>query len=274
MRFVGMVLLLALAGPARAAIDWDEPPTGLEQEALANPDFHWSLLQGERCRVHYLAGTFAARHIDALTRSADGAVAKTLAALGEERYERPVDVFYIGSREEMIALVGVRATGYADWRSSSVFLVCNPEWRTFDVHEITHVIAASLWGVPAEPVWWIREGLSVAVDGRCRDHGVDQVAAEMLRRGDLPNPRDLIEHFADQGELRGYLASGSLVAFLLERYGPGKVREIWQRGGGEIEKILGTDLDALDGEWRAALDGVEGRIAPEEWEHVMNEGCG
>lgn len=256
------------------AVNWAEKAVGLEREALQSPGFTWRLLQGTHCRVHYLPGTFVARHVAALSRSADSAVERALATLDVGQYERPLDVFYVGSRDEMESLVGLHVTGFADWESSSVFLVCNDQWRSFDLHEITHVLSYSLWGDAAEPYLWIREGLAVGTDGRCRDNDVKSLAAEFLRRGELPGVLDLMYRFPEQGEMPAYLGSGSLVAFILDRYGIDAVRELWQRGGGAMEQILGVTPETLDKEWRAELDTVEGRPTDDEWKTVIDVGCG
>jgi hypothetical protein len=279
-RFVGapgLALCAALltCSPARSAgIDWSEAPTGLEQQALADTHFVWRTFRGEAVRVHYMPDSFAARHVVALTRSADAAVRRAREIVGVEHYDRPVDTFFFNTRDELVAFLGVPATGYADWRSSSVFLVCNPTWRAFDTHEITHVLSLNLWGEPLEPVWWIREGLSVYADGRCRDHAVRALAAEYLRRGELPHARDLIHHFQQVGELPGYLGSGSFVGFLYETYGRDAVKQVWQKGGDAIEEVLKTRLDVLDARWRESLRGAGESIPPEEWKTVLDRGCG
>lgn len=255
-------------------MDWGEAPSGLEARALADTHYVWKALRGEAVRVHYRPDTFAARHVVALTRSADAAVRRAVEVVGIEHYDRPVDVFFFDTRDQLIDFVRVPATGYADWASSSVFLVCNPTWRAFDTHEITHVVSIDTWGVPAEPVWWIREGLAVYADGRCRDHAVRALAAEYLRRGELPHARDLIDRFSEVGEMPGYLGGGSFVEFLYDTYGVDAVRKIWQRGGDAIEPVLGTSLDDLDARWRESLRRVDPGVSPEEWRKVIDVGCG
>ncbi len=272
---IGLAALLAAARPApAAAVDWSEAPSGLEQQALADTHFVWQTLRGEAVRVHYVSGTFAARHIVALERSADASVKRAMQVVGVERYERPVDVFFFQSRDQLVDFLGVPATGYADWRSSSLFLVCSPTWRDFDTHEITHILALNAWGEPAEPVWWIREGLSVYADGRCREHAVRALCAEYLRRGKLPHVRDLIFKFREVGEMPGYLGSGSFVGFLYETFGRDAVKKIWQQGGEAIEKILDTSLEELDARWRGSLKSAGDGIDPEEWKQVLDKGCG
>ena len=262
------------APPASPAIDWEEAATGLEQQALADRQFVWHTLRGEAARVHYRPGSFAARHAVMLTRSADASVRRAIEIVGIEHYEHPVDVFFFDTRADLIAFVGVPATGYADWESSSVFLVFSPTWRAFDTHEIAHVVSINTWGVPVEPIWWIREGLAVYADGRCREHTVQALAAEYLRRGELPYASDLIYRFANVGEMPGYLGSGSLVGFLYETYGVEAIHRIWQQGGDAIETVTGASLNAIDARWRAWLENVESDVEPEEWRRVIDDGCG
>jgi hypothetical protein len=275
---VGVLLVLLLPG-SRAPADPASPAppdtlTGLARRAMDHPGVTWREIDGKAVRVYYQPGTFGARHVAALTRSADGALEEAVALVDSGPYERPLNVFLLTSRDQMIDLLGFRATGFADWRSSSVFLVVRDDWRSFDLHEITHVVSMSKWGEPAEPVWWIREGLAVYADGRCRDHTVDELVAEYLRRGTLPTAADLIDRFGDQGELRGYLSSGSLVGYLVETYGIHKVEAVWKQGGDHIESVLGTKLANIDRGWRARLAAAGKPIPPEEWTRVDSLGCG
>jgi hypothetical protein len=266
--------LVPAAGRGAEPAPAPEPLTGLARQAMDHPGVTWRELDGEAVRVHYQPGTFGARHVAALTRSADGALKTAVALVDSGPYEHPLNVFLLTSRDQMIDLLGIRATGFADWRSNSVFLVVRDDWRAFDLHEITHVVSMSKWGEPAEPVWWIREGLAVYADGRCRDHSVDEVAAGYLSRGQLPRAADLIDRFREQGEMRGYLSSGSLVGYLVETFGMRKVEAVWKQGGDTIETVLGTKLDDIDRGWRAKLRAVQAPIAPEEWARVDSLGCG
>jgi hypothetical protein len=269
---LSLVWLWACARVAEAPAAVQEP-AGSALAALQHPDFTWRTRTARGCRVHYEPDTFAARHIAALTRSAEGALDRARDMLGEP-YDRIIDVFYIGSREEMQALMDVRATGFADWESSAVYLVCTEEWRSFDVHEITHIVSLTAWGRPVEPVWWIREGLAVAVDGRCLDLSVDAYAAEWLRRGELPSAEDLALRFHEQGELRGYLGSGSLVGFLAAEFGMDAVEEIWKRGAEDLPEVLGVGFQELDARWRETLRTVEERPSEAEWAIMLDAGCG
>src|SRR6185437_1016505 len=55
---------------------------------------------------------------------------------------------------------------------------------------------------------------------------------------------------------RGYTTAGSFLRFLLDTYGPDKLRALYHDGG-EFEAAYGKPLAALEIEWRAMIDKIE-----------------
>jgi hypothetical protein len=56
-----------------------------------------------------------------------------------------------------------------------------------------------------------------------------------------------------KSDLVTYPESGSFVKFLYEKYGVDAVRQLWQRGDGQIARIFGKSIDDLEREWRATI---------------------
>lgn len=172
LRFCGTVLIiLDLAFTAALALGQDR--VSLTEQVLTHPDFIWQSVTDGSVRLHYQADTFAERHRIMLLRSAEAAIDQGLAFLGRSGYERELNVFYVDSRQQMEQMVGSPVTGYSDWTGSGVFLVCNPEWRSFDTHEIAHVLSIGQWGWPTQNSRWIIEGLPIAIDGWCQEIDID-----------------------------------------------------------------------------------------------------
>ena len=185
--------------PSDSVSQVDEP-TGLARQALANPSFTWLTVEGGSIRMHYQPGSFAAKHRAALLRSAIVSLKEALHFIEAVEYRGPIHLFYVQSREEMEQLVGRGTTGSTEWESNSIFLVCNPEWPSFDQHEIVHAVTLNIWGLPAEPVLWIREGLAVYIDGHCGGYTVDEIAHYFLQHDQLPSLDTLIYRFREQSD--------------------------------------------------------------------------
>jgi hypothetical protein len=91
-----------------------------------------------------------------------------------------LNVFFVYNRSEMERLVGSPVTGFANWSADAIFLVCSPDWRSFEKHEFAHIITMGIWGTPHETSRWMVEGIAIAADGWCREYLEETV------KGDRP----------------------------------------------------------------------------------------
>lgn len=169
-----------------------------------------------------------------------------------------LDVFFVELRAEMERLVGRPCTGFANWSAGAIFLVVNPDWRSFERHELAHLVTMGRWGRPAPGSRWMIEGLAVLCDGWCREYPVDQVAAALLAAEGLPPLQKLIDDYAGLGEIRAGFQAASVLGYVRERYGPEAVRRLWLEGPEGIEAVLGTGVSELDRAWREWLAGGAG----------------
>ena len=248
--------------------------SGLVQQALENPEFEWNSIRSNEVILFYQPGTFAGRHRLALLRSVEIAIEEVLEFMEEPEYERLLNVFYVGSRGEMEKLVGQPYTGCATWTASGIFLVCNPEWRSFDKHEITHVLTMGMWGSPDPSSRWMIEGVSISNDGWCREYSIDEIAAELLSQDNLPPLETLFTDYRELGEIKAGMYSGSFIGFLRETYGAHTVRELWKSGTIEIEELLGVNTQQLEKSWKSYLLDKIGADVDVDLEKINDKGCG
>jgi len=248
--------------------------TGLVAQALDNPDFDWNSIRCDKVILYYQAGTFAGRHRQALLRSAELAISEVLVFMNESEYNRILHVFYVGSREEMNTLVGRTYTGLATWTASGVFLVSNPEWRSFDKHEITHVLTMGMWGAPDSTSRWMVEGVAIYNDGWCREYSVDEIAAELLSQNKLPPLERLFANFRELGEINAGIYAASFIGFIRETYGADKVYDLWKNGTADIERILDSSTDQLAKSWKSYLLNEVGDDFDVDLEAINDKGCG
>ncbi|MEW5702438.1 MAG: hypothetical protein AB1792_09435 [Candidatus Zixiibacteriota bacterium] len=101
----------------------------------------------------------------------------------------------------------------------------------------------------------VRNGLRVLFDQRDRNIHTD--AVRLRAAGRLPTMTDLLGGGAIQdGEAYDY-ASGSLVAFLLARYGPDQFKMLWKSVldlKPSLERIYGGTMPQMEEEWTKFLD--------------------
>jgi hypothetical protein len=255
--------------PARGEVE-----AGLARAVLEDGRFSWnSQCEGSVC-LHCKRGSFAERHRAVLLRSAEVARSRALEFLAVPSYERRLDVFYVDSREEMEQLVGSPVNGLADWSSCAAYLVCTPDWRSFDQHEIAHVLSVDLWGYPKKPSRWLLEGVAVYVDGWCREYSVDDVALYLARADSLPSLDQLSTGYEGLGEVRAGIAAASLVGYIRSEFGVDALRELWARGVGDVDEVLGVSGTELESEWmRHVLEHEDGGVEV-DWQTIEDSGCG
>jgi hypothetical protein len=266
-----LVILGLSCAPARVL--QPQEPAGLAASALADSSFRWIRRDIAGVRAYFLAGSYPATHQDSLLARLPAAVSHARALIDAPALSGPIDLFFVESRAQMTALIGGRATGFAQPSARAVFLVTNPDWRAFERHEIMHVVAQHAWGPPAPGNDWLLEGLAQAADGVCAGYSnADVVLALTTRHGWIPLDT-MLTRFRAQPDLRAYLQAAAFVGHLLQQYGPGTVEELWRRGSRPDSLIHGSTLAVLERRWRDELRPLRS-VSPATLSAVESRGCG
>jgi len=266
-----VIALLSLA----AAVTVAQDPNDLVQKALDDSTFDWRSSEVEDgVRVYYTTGSFAERHRATLARSAAAAWGEVQATLEEPGYESVLNVFYVESREEMERIVGRPVTGFANWSAGGIFLVVNPEWRSFEKHEMTHIVTLGVWDWPDSTSRWMVEGICIYVDGWCREYSVDEIAFQYMSGGQLPPLQTLFDDYRSLGEIRGGVSAASLIGFVHDTYGIDAVRSLWDNGSGDVKQSIGVSLDELESLWKEHLGRTADKDVEVDLEAIDEFGCG
>jgi hypothetical protein len=225
-------------------------------------------------RIHFLAGSYPAAHQDSLIGRTVAAKMHALSLLGAEAFDQTLDVFFVETRPQMEALIGARATGFADMEGRGVFLMTNPEWRAFERHEMMHVLARQLWGSPAEPSAWIQEGLAQFTDGYCAGYRNEQVLVALAVDSGLTDLETLVTQFRRLNDLTAYLEAATFVGYIYRTAGRDGLRALWSNGEDGAVSRLPRSLRELHVEWRRSLP-TRGKLPTDrEVERVRQRGCG
>lgn len=244
------------------------------ESALNNPTFNWSSSESKGIKIYFQKGSFAERHRMMLLRSVATAKNEVLEFLGESVYDKIINVFYLESREEMERIVGRSYSGFTNWTASGIFVVFNPEWRSFDKHELTHLFTLGMWGNPDATSRWMIEGIAVYCDGLCREYAVDDIAFHFLSHNQLPPLKDFFNNYATLGEIRGGFYAASVIGFIRRTYGPEAIRNLWINGSGNVMEFLGDDLHAVESAWKNYLKLKVGKEVQIDLEAIEDFGCG
>lgn len=268
-----LALSVAVAVVMAAPLLCAQEPAGLAAAALANRRFTWQTRSVPGFRVYFQEGTYAARHQDSLLARLPSSLAHARSLLNTRAPDGPIDLFFIATRDDMAALVGGPANGFAHQAARAVFLVTSPSWRAFERHEVMHIVAFHAWGAAAPNGDWLVEGLAQAADGRCGGYSNETILRRLAeRRGWIPL-EDVLFDFRRQPDLRAYLQAAGFVSYLLATVGPRAVERLWREGGRPDALIDGRPLSAHFTQWREQLE-REPLVSVPELTNIEDVGCG
>jgi hypothetical protein len=256
-----MVVLALAAGAAGAArATRDAFLLSGEREGIARA--LGGRREGPRCTI-LLPAEKPAPAADALLADCEFHVADLARALGLGAPPR-VTVHVYRSPAEKRRLVGAAATEFAKPWLAEVHVVDAPAPHPSLRHELVHAVAGAIAAGPLRipvragivPSAGLLEGLAVALEIPRGDWTVHEWSRAARELGLLPDVAAIVgpAGFWTQAPARAYTASGSFLAFLLERHGPAKVARAYRDG--DVAAALGAPLESLVAEWQAFLDGV------------------
>ncbi len=159
------------------------------------------------------------------------------------------------------SLMGADKVTIAKPWQRTVHLVRPPPASPLVRHELAHVYLGQFAPAPLHvPARWgvfprmaLIEGMAVAAEGYRGLLSLHQWAAALQELGDLPSMTALLGTGGYTGVYgpKAYVAAGSFMRFLVERYGPKAVRRLYAEG--DPADALGRDWAALERTWRGFL---------------------
>ena len=219
-------------------------------------------LVGPRCDLHFPREKPPA-DAERLFRECEADVAEVAAALGVSPAPQ-VKVWVHRSPGEKRRLVGAGRTEFTKPWLAEIQVLDAPGAPPALRHEIVHAVggrvAGGPLGVPARGLVLVDaglvEGLAVALEVPRGEWTVHEWARAMKDLGLLPGAASLVEPggFFSAPAARAYGASGSFLAFLLERRGAAPVMRAYS--GTPFAEAFGAPIGRLEAEWHAFLDGV------------------
>lgn len=244
------------------------------QRALNDSTFTWFVTASNGIKIYYQKDSFAERHRMMLLRSVATAVDEVLEFLEESEYDTLLNVFYVESRDEMKRIVGRPVTGFSNWTANAIFIVLNPEWRSFEKHEFTHVVTMGRWGSPHVTSRWMIEGISIYSDGWCREYTVDEVAFHLLTNNQIPPLQEFLNDYSSLGEIRAGFYAASLIGFIYNTYGVQTLRNLWLNGFEDFSELLDGDVNHIYNSWSNHLKRNVRSDTEVDLDTINKLGCG
>lgn len=184
-------------------------------------DAHWATTTTRCCKYFYITGTDAGRDIDNLTQSAQAESESVLSQLGGGAQE-PIPVIFVP-----------RVIGHGGFTWGAVYVsyldqnyIGNDMGLLFH-HEFVHYYDAAVGGTFLPALF--QEGLAVYLSGgHFKPEALEPRAAALMDLGWYIPLTDLADDFYTHQHDISYLEAGSLVMYLVDRYGWGAFNEFYR----------------------------------------------
>jgi hypothetical protein len=223
------------------------------QEAAAA----WETIETNCCVVHVVSNTAAARDLDQLIPTLEGAVQQATSRLGEQP-SRKLHVYFI---DRIVGQGGFAGTdmvvSYVDRRYAGGGL------HELLVHEAVHIIDQQF---APRRISFLAEGLAVwASGGHYKAEDITERSAALLQLGRYIPLAQLADDFYPVQHEVGYLQAAGFVAHLIDRGGWNTFKNFYSdvnlEGGltpaesldMNLQRYYGATLAALEAEWLAVL---------------------
>lgn len=227
--------------------------------APTSPSRAWVTFESARFTIYARPGSFAETNAAAFADVLEDQYAFTVSRLGIAEGARVAMFLYNHGGELDPPLPNARA-GVAFPETNAVHAVAfaphDNDLNALLTHEANHVIISNGLGRPGTS--FMNEGLASALTSE----RYGEFGPTFLQRWARSNPQRLIR-LADliddakwsSNSNDGYRTSAAFLAFLLDRYGAERLRQIYYARSGELStrmrEVYGKSLEALEAEWLA-----------------------
>ena len=145
----------------------------------ARSGFQWQAAHTTHFDIHVESGSSAAMQIEAIKLDAEASRRHVLEVIDADGYPSRVSIFVVRSRPRMAALIGWETNGTAFHETNTMCVVVTDRIPIRATHELLHVVAMNLWGVPQR---WINEGLAVYAAGSWHGHDLHALSPSLPPR--------------------------------------------------------------------------------------------
>jgi hypothetical protein len=223
-------------------------------------------LETEHFVIYYAKTPEIEKDLDVIAEDHELRYAEVVTEIGAAP-EGKLESYYFANTTQKGMLFGARNVEMAKpWRHA-IYVDHRAFPHSSLRHEIAHAVASAfgdpIFGLAAKHGVMISpglvEGLAVALDwpggyDRLTPHEAVRVMQVM---GVQPSIRELLSiNFFTISPARSYQTAGSFLHFLLEKYGPAKLRALY-RSGGEFAETYGVPLSDLENQWREMIAKIE-----------------
>lgn len=233
-----------------------------KNSSINKESFNWKSDTTEGIVFYFEEGSTVEKNIEEIKKITLNDIKKLLAIIHVEKYDEQLTYFLVESRKRMKELIGHEINAGAMPRQNAVYAVYG-EIKATGLHEFNHVIVHNIWGNPSNK--WMSEGFAVYSDDEWGLYDLHSLNKYFLEKNKIIPINDLFGRFDSYEERISYPQSGSLVKYIIEKYGTDKFRELWDKGEDAISEIYNKSISSLEKEWleeikKSNSDGIDYKL--------------
>ncbi len=221
-----------------------------------NKNFQWLAdSSSQELTIYYQADSWTAKKLENVRRRVINHFNSVKSFININSYEATIHLFVVDSREQMKTLVGWETNGSAFYNYNTLTGIASEKINSiYSNHELFHVVAMNLWGVPDI---WINEGMAVYSDNKWHGHDLYQLTKYLVDNNRYVPLNKLIKDFRKVDDLISYPLTGSFVKYLDETYGRDIVIKIWKSKTKNLKKLTGKTNEQLELDWLTKIRTVD-----------------
>lgn len=177
---------------------------------LENKKFKWLAdSSSQELTIYYQVDGWASKRIETVKQRVINHFNSVKSFVDIKSYDKRIHFFIVESREQMKRLVGHETNGSAFYKGNTVTGVASEKINSiFSNHELFHVVAMNLWGVPDI---WVNEGMAVYSDNKWHGYDLFQLTKYLVDNDKYVSLNKIIKNFRKVDDLISYPLAGSFV---------------------------------------------------------------
>lgn len=226
---------------------------------LENKNFDWITdSSSQELTIYYQADSWPDKNIEIVRQRVIYHFNSVKSFMNIKSYDTRIHLYIVESREQMKLLVGHETNGSAFYKTHIVTGIASEKSNSiYSNHEIFHVVAMNLWGVPDI---WLNEGMAVYSDNKWHGHDLFHLTKYLAENNRLVPLSRLLKNFRKVDDLLSYPLAGSFVKYLDETYGRETVVKIWKSKTKNLKKLTGKTIKELEIDWLTKIKTVEHKV--------------
>lgn len=231
------------------------------------------IIEKEHISYMFVQNSYAFNKKDSAIMLCENAIEKNLFIIGVRDFITKYRIQFINSDDEMERYAGGRTYGgKVEPNNKIVYLRFTKEEIGPITHELMHMVVVSAWGWPPKNCYWINEGLATFAANYCSGYTVEELYTFFISQDMLFSMDSLTSNFYKNKDMIAYHQSAFIVQYLIENYGIEKLKELWQAGFQDFDKVYGFSFSKLENNIKAFLNKKYPVPPSIDWE-IVGKGC-